>query len=135
MADRGERGPTQLMKQPKRPGLPPTDVRLGGMRHRTTRAATSAPTLRRTPGPPGRVGRRLRAVQAGMIPDAIGRRRDGGREALVASLDDLAGRLVHEEQPWAAFIGKGVARAAHPAHGCDPLSAQPCPLPWPGRSS
>jgi len=41
-----------------------------------------------------------------MIRDAIRRRRDGGREALVASLEDLAGRLAHEEQARAAFIGK-----------------------------
>jgi signal transduction histidine kinase len=45
-------------------------------------------------------------VQAGVIRDAIRRRRDGGREALVASLEDLAGRLAHEEQTRAAFIGK-----------------------------
>ena len=41
-----------------------------------------------------------------MIRDAIRRRRVGGREALVASLEDLAGRLAHEEQARAAFIGK-----------------------------
>ena len=41
-----------------------------------------------------------------MIRDAIRRRRDGGREALVASLEDLAGRLAFEEQARAAFIGK-----------------------------
>ena len=41
-----------------------------------------------------------------MIRDAIRRRRDGGGEALVASLEDLAGRLAHEEQARAAFIGK-----------------------------
>jgi signal transduction histidine kinase len=45
-------------------------------------------------------------VQAGVIRDAIRRRRDGGRDALVASLEDLAGRLAHEEQARAAFIGK-----------------------------
>jgi signal transduction histidine kinase len=45
-------------------------------------------------------------VQAGVIREAILRRRDGGREALVASLEDLAGRLAHEEQARAAFIGK-----------------------------
>jgi signal transduction histidine kinase len=41
-----------------------------------------------------------------MIREAIRRRRDGGREALVASLEDLAGRLAFEEQARAAFIGK-----------------------------
>jgi signal transduction histidine kinase len=41
-----------------------------------------------------------------MIRDAIRRRRGGGRHALVASLEDLAGRLAHEEQARAAFIGK-----------------------------
>jgi two-component system, OmpR family, phosphate regulon sensor histidine kinase PhoR len=41
-----------------------------------------------------------------MIRDAIRRRRDGGREALVASLEDLAERLAFEEQARAAFIGK-----------------------------
>jgi signal transduction histidine kinase len=41
-----------------------------------------------------------------MIRDAIRRRRDGGREALVASIEDLAGRLAYEEQARAAFIGK-----------------------------
>jgi signal transduction histidine kinase len=41
-----------------------------------------------------------------MIREAFRRRRDGGREALVASLEDLAGRLAHEEQARAAFIGK-----------------------------
>ena len=41
-----------------------------------------------------------------MIRDAIRRRRDGGRDALVASMEDLAGRLAHEEQARAAFIGK-----------------------------
>jgi signal transduction histidine kinase len=41
-----------------------------------------------------------------MIRDAIRRRRDSGRDALVASLEDLAGRLAHEEQARAAFIGK-----------------------------
>jgi signal transduction histidine kinase len=41
-----------------------------------------------------------------MIREAIRRRRVGGREALVASLEDLAGRLAHEEQARAAFIGK-----------------------------
>jgi signal transduction histidine kinase len=45
-------------------------------------------------------------VQAGVIRGAIRRRRDGGRDALVASLEDLAGRLAHEEQARAAFIGK-----------------------------
>jgi signal transduction histidine kinase len=40
-----------------------------------------------------------------MIRDAIRRRRGGGRHALVASLEDLAGRLAHEEQARAAFIG------------------------------
>jgi signal transduction histidine kinase len=41
-----------------------------------------------------------------MIREAIRRRRDGGREALVASLEDLARRLAFEEQARAAFIGK-----------------------------
>ena len=41
-----------------------------------------------------------------MIRDRIRRRRDGGRDALVASMEDLAGRLAHEEQARAAFIGK-----------------------------
>lgn len=41
-----------------------------------------------------------------MIRDAIRRRRHGGREALVASMEDLAGRLAFEEQARAAFIGK-----------------------------
>ena len=41
-----------------------------------------------------------------MIRDAIRRRRPGGRAALVASLEDMAGRLAHEEQTRAAFIGK-----------------------------
>jgi signal transduction histidine kinase len=41
-----------------------------------------------------------------MIRDAIRRRRVGGRDALVASLEDLSGRLAHEEQARAAFIGK-----------------------------
>jgi signal transduction histidine kinase len=41
-----------------------------------------------------------------MIRDAIRRGRDSGRDALVASLEDLAGRLAHEEQARAAFIGK-----------------------------
>jgi len=31
-----------------------------------------------------------------MIRDRIRRRRDGGRDALVASMEDLAGRLAHE---------------------------------------
>lgn len=41
-----------------------------------------------------------------MIRDAIRRRRDGGRDALVASMEDLAGRLAYEEQARAAFVGK-----------------------------
>ena len=41
-----------------------------------------------------------------MIRDAIRRRRDGGRHALVASMEDLAVRLASEEQARAAFIGK-----------------------------
>ena len=53
-----------------------------------------------------RLGRRLPPLQAGMIRDRIRRRRDGGRDALVASMEDLAGRLAHEEQARAAFIGK-----------------------------
>ena len=53
-----------------------------------------------------RLGRRLPPLQAGMIRDRIGARRDGGRDALVASMEDLAGRLAHEEQARAAFIGK-----------------------------
>ena len=41
-----------------------------------------------------------------MIREAIRRRRHGGRDALVASMVDLAGRLAFEEQARAAFIGK-----------------------------
>jgi hypothetical protein len=49
---------------------------------------------------------------AGMIRDAIRRRRDGGRDALVASPEDLAGRLAHEEQARAAFIAEVRAPAS-----------------------
>jgi signal transduction histidine kinase len=53
-----------------------------------------------------RVGRRLPTLPADMIRDAIRRRRDGGRDAIVASMEDLAGRLAYEERARAAFIGK-----------------------------
>ena len=42
-----------------------------------------------------------------MIRKAIlRRRRDGGRDALVSSMEQLAARLAHEEQARVAFVGK-----------------------------
>jgi signal transduction histidine kinase len=42
-----------------------------------------------------------------MIREAIlRRRRDGGRDALVSSMEELAARLAHEEQARVAFVGK-----------------------------
>ena len=53
-----------------------------------------------------RVGRRLPAVQAGMIRDALRRRRGDVDERLQASVDELSTLLAREERARAEFIGK-----------------------------